>query len=256
MLAVVSKETPEELFKFKINKAISVGSSIQDNIEWLETYGEAIYTTIGEMLSSISMGNVGYVLPYVGIQDNDIQYLGLAVMKDSKLIDIIGINDTDGLIYLLADKPILKESTPGIKNSNNFLSFHSKLKKRKITTDYIDNTPIINVNLDLNLELHYQYYVEPLSKDEIKRIEDTLSKKIKTDIQTIVTKSQKEYKCDIFDFVKYFRADCPNAYSSIDWKEAYPTAKVNIVVSTKILNLNLLDPNAKMKNSEGANNEK
>ena len=255
LLAVVTKESPEELLKLKTNKDISVGSAIQDNLQWLEASGKALYTTVGEMLSAISMGDVGYVLPYVGMQAKDIRYLGLAVMKDSKLIDIIDIKDTDGLLYLLADSPILIEFMPGIKNPNNIFSFHSEVEKRKIKAEYIDNTPVINVNLDVTLELHYQYYVEPISKDELKQLEYSLSRKIKIDIQKIVTRSQKEFQCDIFNFVKYFKADCPKAYKTIDWHVAYPNAKVNIKVSTKIINLDLYDPNAKIKTSEGKHDE-
>ena len=255
LLAVVTKESPEELLKLKTNKDISVGSAIQDNLQWLEASGKALYTTIGEMLSAISMGDVGYVIPYVGMQAKDIRYLGLAVMKDSKLIDIIDIEDTDGLLYLLADSPRLIEFLPSIKNPNNIFSFHTEIEKRKIKADYIDNTPVINVNLDVTLELHYQYYVEPISKEELKQLEDSLSRKIQLDIQKIITRSQKEFQCDIFNFVKYFKADCPKAYSTIDWHVAYPNAKVNIKVSTKIINLDLDNPNAKIKTSEGKHND-
>jgi spore germination protein KC len=255
LLAVVSKESPEKLLKLKTSKDNSVGSSIQDNLQWLEASGKALYTTVGEMLSAISMGDVGFVIPYVGMQANDIRYLGLAVMKDSKLIDIIDIKDTDGLLYLLADSPILIEFMPGIKNPNNIFSFHSEVEKRKIKAEYIDNTPIINVNLDVTLELHYQYYVEPISKEEMKQLEESLSRKIQLDIQKIVTRSQKEFQCDIFNFVKYFKADCPKAYKTIDWHVAYPNAKVNIKVATKIINLDLDDPNAKIKTSEGKHDE-
>ncbi len=127
-----------------------------------------------------------------------------------------------GLLYLLADKPSTPRNHAWYQEFKNIFSFHSKFKKRKIKAEYIDNTPVINVNLELNLELHYQYYVEPISKKEIKQLEDSLNNKIQTDIQTIVTRSQKEFKCDIFNFVKYFRADCPKAYKSIDWQGSLP----------------------------------
>lgn len=256
LLAVVSKEPPEELLKLRTNKDISVGFLIQDNLQWLEASGKALYTTIGEMLSDIAMGDVGYVIPYVGIQSKDIRYLGLAVMKHSKLVDIINIKDTDGLLYLLADKPILTEIMPGFKNPNNIFSFRSELKKRKIKAEYIDNTPVINVNLDVDLEIHYQYYIESISEEEIKKLETSVKEKIQTDIQTIVTRSQTEFKCDIFNFVKYFKADCPKAYKSIDWEDAYTAAKININISTKIINLDLDDPNAMIKTLEGKNNDK
>ena len=255
VLIVVSKESPEELARLNTNKAISVGSSVYNNLEWLEASGKAIRTSVGEMLSAIARGDVGYVLPYVGIQDNDIRYLGLAVMKNSRLVDVISIKDTNGLLYLLASKPVLVETMPGFHNPNNIFSIRSHLKKRKIKTEYIDNTPIINIKLDLNLELHYQYYLEPVDKKEIKQLEDSVSEKIQTDIETIITRSQKEFKSDIFNFSKYFKADFPKTYNAINWEEAYTTSKVNVKVSSTIINLDLDDPNAKIETLGDKNNE-
>lgn len=244
LLAVVSREPPSELFKTKVENDISVGFLIENNINFLAKKGSALYTTIGRMLSDIALGEVGYVLPYVGVDKDQIKYLGLAVMKDSKLVDVINVKDTDGLLYLLSENPRLMEDTPSPKNLENTFSFRTTIKNRKIKTRYIDKKPVIDIYLELNGELQYQYFMEPISDAEINEVENMISEKVKNDIINIIKKSQEDYKCDIFDFAKYFRADNPKIYEEIKWSQEYLDADVNVVVKSKIINKNLSDPNA------------
>ena len=149
VLAVVSREPPRELLKTKVENDISVGFLIEDNINFLANRGTALYPTIGELLSDIALGEVGYLLPYVGVEHKSIKYLGLVVMKDSKLVDTIDVYDTVGILYMLADNPRFSEVMPSEKDPKNKLSFRTTIKKRKIKTDYIDGKAVINVSLDL-----------------------------------------------------------------------------------------------------------
>ena len=245
VLAVVSQDPPRDLLKIKVESDISVGFHIEDNINSLAHRGTALYPTIGDLLSDVALGEVGYLLPYVGIERNSIAYLGLAVMKDSKLIDIIDVNDTVGILYMLSDNPQFSEAIPSEKDPKNKLSLRTSIKKRKIKTDYVDGKAVINVSLDLKTQLQYQYYIEPISDAEIKKIEDIIAEKVKNDILAAIEKSQKKYKCDIFEFARYFRADNPKIYERIKWREEYPDAIVNVDVKAKIVNKNLTDPNVK-----------
>ncbi|MFD3155469.1 Ger(x)C family spore germination protein [Haloimpatiens sp. FM7330] len=250
VLAVVCRGNPKELFETKVENDLSVGFLIEHNIHFLSNKGTAIYKNIGQMLSDISLGDVGYVMPYIGKEGKSIKYLGLAVMKDSKLIDVINVGESDGLLYLLAKEPRLVEVVGRDEDNKNLMSFGVKIKKRKIKTNYINGKPVININLDLSTQLRYQYYIESLSDKDIKELEFLISQKVKKDITTLIDKSQKKYKCDIFGFARYFRADNSQNYSKINWQKEYPHAEINVNVNTKIINKNLKDPNAKLKNKE------
>ncbi|WP_432405212.1 Ger(x)C family spore germination protein [Wukongibacter sp. M2B1] len=247
LLPVVSRETPKELFKIKVEESISVGFLIDDIISNLKEKKMTVYSDIGEILSDTTLEGIGYMLPYVGTEYGSIKYLGLAVMKNSRLVGIIDMEDTDGILYLLADKPVLTESLFSAEEKNNKYSLRTAVKKRRIKTYYKDGRVSIKVDLNIKAEMRYQYYLKPISDGEIKKIEDKVSKKIKNDILNIFKRSQDEFKCDIFHFLKYFRADHPKIYKQIKWEDAYPEANIEVNIKTKIINLGLMDPNAKKK---------
>ncbi|CAH2214858.1 Ger(x)C family spore germination protein [Tepidibacter aestuarii] len=247
LLAVVSREPPKDLFNTKIEKDISVGFLIEDIIEHVSSKGEGLYPVTGELLSDIELGKIGYLLPYVGIEKGSVKYLGLAVMKNSKLVGVINIEDTRGVIYLLAEKPKIVQITNNTNSDKNKVSIQTFVKNRKIKSDYVNGQVNINIDLDLKAQLRYQYYTEPISDKDNKQLENIISEKAKNDIKYIIKRAQKEFKCDIFEFAKYFRADNLEIYEKIDWEDAFTNANINVNVNTKIVNKSLRDPNAKKK---------
>lgn len=242
VLACVSREPLIDLFKVKVDKDFSVGFLIENILNHSKNQGEALYPNISDLVSTIHFGKTGYLLPYIGIERKTIKYLGLAIMKNSQLIATLPIKDTDGILYILAKKPFLAETITSKNNKKNILSFRTLVKKRTIKTDYKDDNIIINIDLDLNAELRYQYYSEKISDTNIAYLEKKISDKVKNDILTIIEKSQKDYKCDIFQFAKHFRAQHFTKFNNIDWEEKFPDASINVQVKSTITNLNLLDP--------------
>lgn len=176
LLIVVSREPPAKLFDLKVEKDIAVGFLIENNINFLANNGSTIYSTVGEILSDVAMGHIGYVLPYIGIDQKSVKYLGLAIMKDSKMIGTIDVSESKGLLLLLAENVKLTELIPGFKNKENMNSFRMEVDKRRITTEYIDNTAVINIKVDIKAQLQYQYYLEPISDKDIKQMENILEK--------------------------------------------------------------------------------
>lgn len=247
ILTVVSREPAAELVKIPIEKDISVGFFIDNMMHFLDKKGTSLYPTVGEILSDIALGDVGYLLPYIGISQESIKYLGFAVMKDSKMIDTIDVSDSDGILYLLSDNPSFTEIIQLKRQKDNKYSFLVKIKDRKITTDYKNGKPVINIDLELKEHLQYLYYVEPISDSDMKLLENRISEVVKKYITEAVERSQKKNKCDIFGFARYFRADYPKIYKEMDWEEEYPKIDVNINVKSRIINTNLADPNAKHK---------
>ncbi|WP_129600710.1 Ger(x)C family spore germination protein [Anaerophilus nitritogenes] len=250
VLAVVSKEKPSILLNTDTQKDIAVGFLIENIIGYLENKGRSIYSTVGDLLSDIELQQAGYVMPYIGMKKDNISYLGLAVMKDSKLIDIIDEKNTQGMLYLLVKNLSSFEGIEEIENKNNKYSFLISIKKRKIKIDYEKNIPVIYIDLDLDAQLSYQYYREHLHKKNIEKLEKEISKKQKQKIQQIIQKAQKEYKCDIFGFAEYFRAQHIQEYEKMKWREIFPNSKVVIRVNTKIINTNLVNQNVKEKVTE------
>ncbi|SHH47172.1 Ger(x)C family spore germination protein [Tepidibacter thalassicus] len=247
ILIVITRERPRKLFDIPVKKDISMGFLVEDILKSLIEKGRALNINVGKILSYMALKDVGYLLPYIGIEEGSVQYLGLAVMKDSKLIGTIEQENTSGILYLLADKPKLTEVIILPNEEKNKYVIITSLRKRKIKTEYKNNKVIINVNLDLEAQLQYQYYIASINDKKIKMLEDKLSKKIKNYIVNNFKTSQKEFECDYFQFVKYFKADNPKIYKDINWKKEYLNSDINVNVRVKIKNLGFIDPNAKSK---------
>lgn len=247
ILPVVSRETPKEIFNLNVPNDLSPGLLIEDIIRNLGQTGKGVYITFGDILNSISLEKIGFILPYIGIENRFISFLGFAALnEDGKLIDVIDINKSKGIVYLLSNNPNLTEYT-SLKDTSNLVSITTMNFKRKIKTDYSDDKVIINIDLKLKEKLEYSYKETTLTDSDITELENTISDKIEGYITNIISKAQEDYKCDIFGLLKYFRAQNPKAYKTIDWKEKFPKAQVNVNVDVEIVSKGLYDYEANNK---------
>lgn len=68
-----------------------------------------------------------------------------------------------------------------------------------------------------------------------------ISDEIKKEVMFALELSKNQFRCDVFGFARYFKADNPEEYKQINWKEKYPDINFNVNVKTIIVNTNLLD---------------
>jgi spore germination protein KC len=246
-LMVVSREQPEKILKVKATNEVSVGFMIEDIINQMRQIGIGLYTTTGDIISASASGEEGYVIPYIGLEDDTVKYLGMAVLKDYKLVGIMDAKDSQTAVYLLAQKPKIIASIPHPKNENNLLSMVLRVKKRNFKADYVDGKVDISINLAIDAELRYEYKIEPLEDEEISNLEDSLSREVEEEILKVIKDTQDKYQTDIFHFVRYFRANNPKIYKEISWLDEYPLANIHVQVKTNLRDMNLFNPNAKKK---------
>lgn len=244
-VVAVCKEPVKEFLSGKVENGISIGYAVEDTIKYLSTIGGALYITFQEINSDIYFGDIGYLLPYVTKKENTVEYLGLAAMKDSKLVGIVNLQDSGGFLFVLSKKAGSTIPIANPSNTNNLLSIKSALKKRKIKTSYKDNIVNIYIDIELKSQLLYPYKVEPISNEDIKKIEEVVSQKVKEDIISAVERSRDEFECDVFGFARYFKGQNIKIYRKINWEEEYLKAEFHVNVKAKITNTNLIDTNAK-----------
>ena len=242
LLIAVSNIPTKDLFNTKIKNDISVGYAIEDTLRHLSEEGLIVYKTIYEANSDILFKEVGSLIPYIGIRDSSVSVLGYAVMSDnSKLIDTIKTNEVNVTNFIISKNAILRTTFKCPIHPTKEISVKTSLKKRKIKT-FVENDSLnITIDLDLVSEIQYSYYHQSHSKKDIEPLEKNIEKKVREDVLKIIKKSQEEYKIDCFNFAKYFRAQNPEVYRKISWKEEYPNIKFNVIIKTKLVNTNLLE---------------
>jgi spore germination protein KC len=246
VLVAISSEPTREMFSGKIQSDISVSYGIEDTIRYLERKGIAVYKTIQQINSDNRFETIGYLVPYITRDNTTVKYLGMAAMKDGKLAGIIKTEESSGFLFVLAKKTSMSYAIPNPNDENNLFSVTTTLQKRNIKTSFKDNKVNIDINLKLNSKLAYQYNgLDPISKQDIKKIEELISNKTKKEVISAIKRSQEEFKSDIFGFARYFKARNLEKYKTINWKEKYLEAIINVNVETTIKNTTLLDPNIK-----------
>lgn len=242
MMVVISDISPGELFQKKIETDASISYGIEDLISYLGKDGKAIHKTVQEIRSDIAFKTIGYIIPYVGYENSSVKLLGYSIIKGSKSIGIVDYNDSNGLLYLLAKKVSIDYAIESPKDDKNTIAINTSLKKRKIDTKYIDGKININVELDIKSKILYEYNIELLDKKDIKKIEDTMTKNIKKDINDIIKLSQEEYSTDFLGFGRYFKGQNPRDYKNMSWESEYPNAKVNVNIKNTVTIASFLDP--------------
>ena len=95
LIIVVSREPAKEILSYPGKRNLSTGFYIEDSIKILTKNSTAIYTSTKDMLFFRNNKGVGFFIPYIGIEKESIRYLGLGVIKNFKLVDIIKLQDTE-----------------------------------------------------------------------------------------------------------------------------------------------------------------
>lgn len=248
-LVVISRENPSVLFEAGTEKSSSVGFLIENNVNLHKKRKSGFYSDVGQILSDVDMGLTGYLLPYFGLEEGEIKSLGFAAMKDSKFVGAILADDSHGIIYLMVKGAKMNEiiQVPGYEGEEGKVNFENNIKSKKIDFEYKDGQLTINIEFENKAELDHQYDKQIIDEQKIKELEGILSDVVVREVSEVITRSQIEFKADLFDFAKHFRAKHYKEYQNMDWEQTYINAKVNIIAKTEICCLALTDTEAKRR---------
>lgn len=235
---IVCRGLASELLSVKTDKSIPIGFLIDRMIHHQIDEGTIISPNIGNILSIIAFGSEGYLMPYIGLESGEITYLGLAVFKDSKFINVIPTKKTAPVLYILARNPKLFEVITLPNENKNKYSLRVHINDRKIKTSYVNDSVLIDIKLDIHAEVLYQYYESQITREKFNHLENELTQKISTEIYSIIKQAQSDYKCDIFNFGEIFRAQNFYKYQEIDWAEEFLSATIKVDINTTIVDNN------------------
>lgn len=165
------------------------------------------------------------------------QFMGSAVFKEGKMIDILNGEETR-LAHTLdptlrMDNYIATIPDP-INPEFNITYTYTQQKDAKVKIDYHKDKPT-----DINVKVHFKVEVNAIPslieypKDIAKqrKLEKTIVARLETKAEKLAKKSQEEYKSDPFYWSLYIRHHFKTIpeYEAADWnKEIFPNANVNV----------------------------
>lgn len=209
------------------------------------TTGYSINTTLNDIYTSFddSFREPCCILGYTEEDEDEksrIVINGIAVFKNDKLVGTLDSNET--LPYLLITNN-LKESiisVPSPFDENEFIDIHisdfSKTKTKINLNNFNSPHIITSVNLDAII-LSNNSNFSTSSLDDVKKIQDSISKYLSDSIIHFYDKTSKEYKSDIAGVGKHAvkKFLTINDWMNYDWLSRYEssTYEANINVNVQ-----------------------
>lgn len=176
---------------------------------------------------------------------------GSAVYKKGKLVGFMdGIETRSFLLVTRKDKNISQkpETISNIKNEKENIDATLDIKSLNSKTD-IDLNNKITVNITVDLQANLVEFTIPTNVDTkvIDILRDSLNKKIKVQIESMLSKTQEIYNSDITGVSDDLHKRYPEYWkkNKVKWDEVYPDVKFNVTVNSKITDTGLISNSIK-----------
>lgn len=222
---------PEEFSAVGEGKS-SVGKLIEDTMQSLIASGQMCEGShLGTILESLAGPCKSFLLPHVGIEDNNITVAGYYVFHNGLCIGTIPPEESRG-IQLIREKRAELYYTASVEETEATVKIMPK--KKKIEPSFADGKVSFLLSGEFDAILAYVsddlVFNDQLS-EELKR---DLEKKIADDIAGAVYASQKVFKADYLAFCTPFRIKFPVEFRSMDWHGAFSDADFTIEVAINL----------------------
>lgn len=226
---ITSSSEPNEILSVYPPNNISVGESISESITTLKSLGKVVSYTISDILDFIS-SNTSFVLINMDVEDGLLTYNGYSIIRQSKMVGFIPVEESKGLVWLLGDNIIRIYTVPF---DNCSATIQVKLSNKSFRPFYEDGKLVYDVKFKMNSELMNLSKNVKIDGELQKTIKDKLQNQIANDIAMGI-KQSKEFQCDYLGFKESYRIKYPNNMKTIDWDDTYKNADFRIYVESTL----------------------
>lgn len=228
---ITTSDELEEFLNVKTDNSAFLGFAVDNMLENMIKTGSSFNVDIGNLLEALAVKKVGFLIPAVNIENENITLTGYTVFKNAKKIGLISAEDRKGIVYFLNPKARFNYE---IKKDSEIFQLETSLKRKKIKTSYDGNQVTIKVQMDFSTILNYMNKIHPISTSDKDELQALLSEVLKQDILSALETSQKQYALDYLEIYRYFRAQNNRVFKNINWQQAYADAAVEVEVNATI----------------------
>ncbi|WP_277674350.1 Ger(x)C family spore germination protein [Piscibacillus halophilus] len=167
-------------------------------------------------------------LPLLGLRNNKIKILGLALLKDDKMAGKIGLKD------LFAFKTLQEKNTKGdhylVKlDDGNEVYLNKISSKWKVNMTNLETSPKVEYDVNLNLAIR-EFSGDKLDQARIKKIKDKIEEQFKQEAEEMIQYFQ-ELKVDPLGIGSLARSRL-RSWNKEKWQDQYPN--IEVVVNSKV----------------------
>ncbi|MEM5011220.1 Ger(x)C family spore germination protein [Niallia taxi] len=181
--------------------------------------------------------------PDKGAQANQVVLAGAGVFKEDKLVGILKPEELRGVLIFTEkiDSGVAVVDCPD--NSNAPLSVELTNQSFEVKPKYKDGNISYDAAFEANIRVVEAGCALDLSDEkQVKKLESSVEKELSSQINTTVTKIQKDYKSDVLELGKVFQNKYPYEWKhyASSWEEIFPKVKINLQVTAKLESGSLL----------------
>lgn len=230
---VVCKGNCEDILNFKPKAYPNSAEFIKDMVSNLSQYNffSQQYTII-DLVTRIDAEGRNSLLPYIEINNDNIETTGLAIFKGSKMIGKADMSEAK-IINMLKDNNVKGLLTLQM-GTNKYINCYAHAK-RKIECYEKDGQYNFIINLNLNSDIISNELYSNLENDVTslkglqKNMEETTEKLCNDSIKEI----QEKYKTDVLDLGRVAAAKYGRG-TGTDWNEAVSNSNIKVNVKFTI----------------------
>ena len=222
------------IMSFEIKKIIS-----EDNSSVSATSDTQLY----KVFNALHCEGKSLVLPAFHNVENDkeqvIESSGIAIFKKDKLIDYLTVNESKSFLFIddNINGGILTIDTNDDEKDDVSVEITNSSTNKKFSEE--DNK--YKIDISIKIEGVLAELIEKKHKIDLKKmteIEKETEKRIKKDIEKLITKTQKEFNIDIFGFGNLVYKTDPKLWKKIkeDWEKLFLEVEFNVNVEVNIIN--------------------
>jgi Ger(x)C family germination protein len=236
-LKVVTTATePETLLESTPDNSLSVGFSIDAILNEMVKDGTAVSVDIGNVLEAFAVEKVGFLIPEVNLDNEQAAVVGYTVFKDTKIVGVIPIEESQGILWFL--NPKASSVCEVLINEEKYI-LDVYLKHKEIQPHYADGKLTLQISMAFSAEVSYSDKASILSGQKAQEIQAALAEQAKLDILQTLATSQKDYENDYLGIYRYFRTKYNSDFKTIDWQKIYAQADVSVETEVKIISSKL-----------------
>ncbi len=226
----VTPNKAQDILMTDTGKNMDVGLYIEELMDKEIRPTRMAKSDLGTIVIDLNESNAA-LAPRIIKSNGELKVSGAAVLKDNKLIGVLGELETRDALILKGE---MERADYTIKVDDLFIVITqtSSNTKMKATEDK-NGKIIVNFTIDAEGDIAQHYFQTPGEPDDAKYIEkvnNKASELISKDLEKLFKKVQNDFGADIFKVGEYLRKFEPDTWEKIKdrWDEIYPDIKVKV----------------------------
>jgi Ger(x)C family germination protein len=230
---VIIKGSAKDALKVESNIEQIPTDYLRDLLENGVRSGISTQTTLGMLLSDISSrSRQAPVLNYVEANKNAYRWIGLALFKRDRLIDIVSDeSEATPVLQLRENLQGMVASVPCPDGKQNIV-FRPLKAKREIS---------VNKNNELNVTVKVRgilmenpCQVDFSQADRLNQFKKRIEDKYRIDAMRMIRRAQKEWKTDVFEFGREVYAYYPSVWKREYWQKQFSNMNISLHYEVEI----------------------